>query len=983
MGTTAKRGRAWAACSLCLLLLAFVGLAACGGHSGDGVEQAAPEAAGDVGSLASKPADPPGGSCRRFTTCQPENPCHTGWVTGCRKNLPICTDIGGWLANGTTCGAGAVCSMGECVPCDAGAICELGDPAACQAGTINCRSGQPVCENPGPARDGTSCSGDDFVCKGGSCLWCVDGVTTCAPAEAPCHQGIMTACAETGGTCADTGVMQPDGSWCGPDAVCHDGECAACTWWAACVPDGQSCQAGYTTCDSGAPVCNPSGWLPDGTPCEGGGTCQAGLCGTSVPGPAEAPARPVLPQEQVLSLLSDAYANVPVDTWLTSWGTGGLQDVLVGADHVKRYFNLGFVAAETTGPNLIDATAMTHLHLDVWTPDASTFRLKLVDFGADGAFGGGDDSEHELSFDPGSAPPLVTSSWVSIDVQLSAFASLASRSHLAQHIFSAVASSGPATVYVANYYLYALASECRAGEACPGQPCLAGYVACSTGAPVCVESPLWLPDGTPCEGGTCQGGLCSAVTTRSVTGTGLTTFWMDGGATQTERALEIWGRSAIYRSDAGVVFRGGITWPDGAFQIDYVPEGPYLLEVERPGGFSYVATEASFTDVGMDVLGRPDLLVATLPTTVTFDLGGLVPLATSDVVGLVSSNAGLALTPLGAAGSGALPLGAEAVLGSAEWNGRPLLDGPRGDVTWLYQAATTVDAAIPAAVTAASRWVELPGSFRLADGVPATVDATLAPCPGTGSVTADWRISEFSALAAQVHPEAVAGSHRITVSARPHASPLAPNFRISSFPGGAGVPLLIVQPDAGAGDLAVAGVQYGRFLPPTWREYRHDRTIFRIPITAPGAVRSLALGAPVGVNRPIGDAPAIVTPALTPPRHLRIGGLDAWSGAGAVGLLPVVSWEPPEVIPAGRTPLYTVTVYEVQPTADGQGTQLIRRLDGKTTSTELLLPGTGMALGGRYLVTVNAEITATTIEAPFREALPEAFAMVVSREFTP
>ena len=42
---------------------------------------------------------------------------------------------------------------------------------------------------------------------------------------------------------------------------------------------------------------------------------------------------------------------------------------------------------------------MEHFNLDVWTPDATTFRVKLVDFGADAAFGGGDDTEHELAFE--------------------------------------------------------------------------------------------------------------------------------------------------------------------------------------------------------------------------------------------------------------------------------------------------------------------------------------------------------------------------------------------------------------------------------------------------------------------------------------------------------------------------------------------------------------------------------------------------------
>ena len=32
---------------------------------------------------------------------------------------------------------------------------------------------------------------------------------------------------------------------------------------------------------------------------------------------------------------------------------------------------------------------MTHFHLDLWTPDATVFKVKLVDFGANGVWGDG------------------------------------------------------------------------------------------------------------------------------------------------------------------------------------------------------------------------------------------------------------------------------------------------------------------------------------------------------------------------------------------------------------------------------------------------------------------------------------------------------------------------------------------------------------------------------------------------------------------
>ena len=107
---------------------------------------------------------------------------------------------------------------------------------------------------------------------------------------------------------------------------------------------------------------------------------------------------------------------------------------------------LNFVGIETTGANLINATEMTHFHIDVWSPDANDFKIKLVDFGANAAYGGGDDTEHELTF---TAP--ATNTWTSYDIPLSNFTGLASREHLAQLI---MVKAPLGTIYIDNVFYY-------------------------------------------------------------------------------------------------------------------------------------------------------------------------------------------------------------------------------------------------------------------------------------------------------------------------------------------------------------------------------------------------------------------------------------------------------------------------------------------------------------------------------------------------
>jgi hypothetical protein len=160
----------------------------------------------------------------------------------------------------------------------------------------------------------------------------------------------------------------------------------------------------------------------------------------SVPAPT-----PTYPAGDVISLFSNAYTDVPVDTWSANWGRADLTSIKIAGNDVKAYANLVFTGIEFI-TTTIDATAMTHFHLDIWVPGGSVFKVKLVDFGADGVYGGGNDTEHELSFTAISTPPLVTGAWVPLDLPLTSFTTLASRAHLAQIVIS----GDVGTVYVDN-----------------------------------------------------------------------------------------------------------------------------------------------------------------------------------------------------------------------------------------------------------------------------------------------------------------------------------------------------------------------------------------------------------------------------------------------------------------------------------------------------------------------------------------------------
>lgn len=165
------------------------------------------------------------------------------------------------------------------------------------------------------------------------------------------------------------------------------------------------------------------------------------------PAPMEPAPDPTEEPEDVISLYSGVYTNVPVDTWLTPWSSAQLADIQIQGNDTKLYTSLDFAGIETVA-NPIDATDMDFFHMDVWSPNATTFRVKLVDLGA-GAV------EGEIAF------ALPQEEWVSLQIPLNDFADadlvtdpnnlLTVRNSIQQLIISGLP-VGQVTAYVDNVY---------------------------------------------------------------------------------------------------------------------------------------------------------------------------------------------------------------------------------------------------------------------------------------------------------------------------------------------------------------------------------------------------------------------------------------------------------------------------------------------------------------------------------------------------
>lgn len=159
--------------------------------------------------------------------------------------------------------------------------------------------------------------------------------------------------------------------------------------------------------------------------------------------------------EKVVSLFSDAYDNVPVDTWSAGWDQANVEDLVLNGNTMKHYTDLTFAGVEFTSQT-IDGSDLTHLRFDAWIADETappaTFGIKLVDFGANGVWSGGDDVEHELRFDSTSTPSLQSNTWIQFDIPLTDFTNMVTDEHLAQILF--LGSSEVREVYIDNVYFY-------------------------------------------------------------------------------------------------------------------------------------------------------------------------------------------------------------------------------------------------------------------------------------------------------------------------------------------------------------------------------------------------------------------------------------------------------------------------------------------------------------------------------------------------
>lgn len=139
----------------------------------------------------------------------------------------------------------------------------------------------------------------------------------------------------------------------------------------------------------------------------------------------------------VISVFSDAYTNINVDYYNGYWQpfqTTQSADFQVGNDKVLNYTNFNFVGIQVTSPT-VSIASKAFLHLDLYLPDnvapGAIFKVRVLDFGANGIPGGGDDVSDILTL---TNPALAARTWLSYDIPFGSLPLLTTKGHFGQII---------------------------------------------------------------------------------------------------------------------------------------------------------------------------------------------------------------------------------------------------------------------------------------------------------------------------------------------------------------------------------------------------------------------------------------------------------------------------------------------------------------------------------------------------------------------
>jgi hypothetical protein len=204
--------------------------------------------------------------------------------------------------------------------------------------------------------------------------------------------------------------------------------------------------------------------------------------------PTAAAATPTALAANVLSVYSDAYTPITGVNLNPGWGqTTAVTEVLVAGNKTEKYATLNYQGIDFVG-NAINVSAMSKLHIDVWTPDVTSIKVSLI-----ATTGGG---ENAVTVTP------TLAGWNSFDIDLAGY-TVPDKTKIDQIKIEGTPAGG--TIYFDNLYFWKAAST---------------PVSCGTTEPTCAPT--------------------------TVIPAGAVTIYSEASATAGFNAFPSWGQSTQY-----------------------------------------------------------------------------------------------------------------------------------------------------------------------------------------------------------------------------------------------------------------------------------------------------------------------------------------------------------------------------------------------------------------------------------------------------
>jgi len=162
---------------------------------------------------------------------------------------------------------------------------------------------------------------------------------------------------------------------------------------------------------------------------------------------------PTRDPSDVISIFSDTYTNVPVDFFNGYWEpyqTTKSTIFEVDGNSMISYTDFNFVGNQFSNPT-VNASEKSNIHINMYIPDEvpanMDFLITIVDFGADGAEGGGDDTREQVFFDKAL---WTANTWITLEFPIT----LANKNNIGQIIYENINFSSLENFYLDNIYFY-------------------------------------------------------------------------------------------------------------------------------------------------------------------------------------------------------------------------------------------------------------------------------------------------------------------------------------------------------------------------------------------------------------------------------------------------------------------------------------------------------------------------------------------------